>query len=125
VTKLVRAGDNALGAVLADGWFSGYVGYGNNRDHYGKLPRVRAQLNIEFADGSTAVVGTGPNWKAATGPLLESDFLMGETYDARLEMNGWDAPGFNDSKWEPVVVGSSELHRYVGSYNSSGSTRDS
>ncbi|MCX7824684.1 MAG: glycoside hydrolase family 78 protein [Verrucomicrobiae bacterium] len=113
VTKLVRAGDNALGAVLADGWFSGYVGYGNNRDHYGKLPRVRAQLNIEFADGSTAVVGTGPNWKAATGPLLESDFLMGETYDARLAMDGWDAPGFDDSKWDPVVVGSSEVQPKV------------
>ncbi len=113
VTKLVRAGDNALGTVLSDGWFSGYVGYGNNRDHYGKLPRVRAQLNIEFADGSSAVVGTGPNWKAATGPLLESDFLMGETYDARLAMNGWDAPGFDDSKWEPVVVGSSEVQPKV------------
>ncbi|MCX6909411.1 MAG: alpha-L-rhamnosidase N-terminal domain-containing protein, partial [Verrucomicrobia bacterium] len=93
VTKLVHAGDNALGAVLADGWFSGYVGYGNNRDHYGKLPRVRAQLNIEFADGSTAAVGTGPNWKAAVGPLREADFLMGETYDARLAMDGWDASG--------------------------------
>ncbi|MFA6562306.1 MAG: family 78 glycoside hydrolase catalytic domain [Verrucomicrobiia bacterium] len=113
VTKLVRAGDNALGAVLADGWFSGYVGYGNNRDHYGKLPRVRAQLNIEFADGTTAVVGTGPNWKAATGPLLESDFLMGETYDARLAMDGWDAPGFDDGKWELVVVGSSEVQPKV------------
>ncbi|MCX6899584.1 MAG: family 78 glycoside hydrolase catalytic domain [Verrucomicrobia bacterium] len=113
VTKLVRAGDNALGAVLADGWFSGYVGYGNMRDHYGKLPRVRAQLNIEFADGSTAVVGTGSNWKAAVGPLREADFLMGETYDARLAMDGWDAPGFNDGKWESVVVGSSEVQPKV------------
>ena len=36
VTKLVRRGDNALGAVLADGWFSGYIGYRGNRDLYGK-----------------------------------------------------------------------------------------
>jgi alpha-L-rhamnosidase len=113
VTALVRQGDNALGATLADGWFSGYVGYGHMRDHYGKLPRLRAQLNLQFADGTTAVVATGPNWKAAVGPILEGDFLMGETYDARRELGGWDAPGFDDAKWEPVVVGCDEVHPKV------------
>jgi len=34
VTRQVRSGANALGAVLADGWYSGYVGYGKKRDHY-------------------------------------------------------------------------------------------
>ena len=113
VTALIRSGENALGATLADGWFSGYVGYGHMRDHYGKLPRLRAQLNLQFADGATAVVATGPNWKAATGPILEGDFLMGETYDARRELSGWDAPGFDDAKWEPVVVGCDEVHPKV------------
>ena len=28
VTKLLRQGRNALGAILADGWYSGYVGVG-------------------------------------------------------------------------------------------------
>ena len=26
--------------------------------------------------------------------------LMGETYDARLEMPGWDTPGFDDAAWD-------------------------
>src|SRR5450631_1889731 len=69
VTPLVRRGENALGAVLADGWYSGYVGYGGKRDHYGKLPRVRLQLQLEYADGTSAIVGTGPDWKAMTGPV--------------------------------------------------------
>jgi len=30
--------------------------------------------------------------------------LMGEAYDARLEMPGWDAPGFDDARWRPVHV---------------------
>ena len=33
VTNRLHAGDNALGAILADGWYSGYVGYGKLRDH--------------------------------------------------------------------------------------------
>jgi alpha-L-rhamnosidase len=113
VTKQVRQGANALGAVLADGWFSGYVGYRGSRDTYGKSPRVRAQLHVEYADGSTADVVTSADWKAATGPALEADFLKGETYDARLAFPAWDEPGFDDIHWHAVAVGSDEVHPLV------------
>ena len=113
VTKLVKPGANALGAVLADGWFSGYIGYGNNRTFYGKYPRLRAQLHLEYADGSTADIATAPNWKATAGPVLEADFLKGETYDARLENPGWDQAGCDDIHWAAVDVGSNEVHPLV------------
>lgn len=113
VTKLVRRGGNALGAVLADGWFSGYVGYRGNRELYGKCPRVRAQLHLEYADGTAADVATGPGWKAAAGPILEADFLKGETYDARRELAGWDQPGGGAGPWQPVSVGSDEVRPLV------------
>jgi alpha-L-rhamnosidase len=113
VTRLIRRGDNALGAVLADGWFSGYVGYRGTRDTYGKWTRVRAQLRVEFEDGSSTNVCTGPNWKASTGPVLEADFLKGETYDARLEDSKWAEAGGADALWQPVVVGSDEVHPLV------------
>ena len=109
VTKLVRRGGNVLGAVLADGWYSGYVGYAGQRNYYGKLPRIRLQLQLEYADGTSAIVGTGPDWKATTGPVREADFLKGETYDARQELDGWDQPGFKDDNWQPVVT-DSEVH---------------
>ena len=94
VTRQIHAGENALGAILADGWYSGYVGFGKLRDHYGKHTRLKAQLHIEYADGSTEIVATGPGWKAATGPITEADFLMGETYDARAGPSGLGHPGF-------------------------------
>jgi len=94
VTKLLRKGANALGAILADGWYSGYIGWGHIRDHYGKKPRFRAQLHIEYADGSAAIVATSPTWRAATGPILEADILMGEICDARKAMPNWAKPGF-------------------------------
>ena len=106
VTKWVRPGENVLGAILADGWYAGYVGYQGARDSYGKLPRVRMQLQVDYADGTHSIIGTGPDWKASTGPVLEADFLKGETYDARRELTGWDEPGFNDQGWKPVVADS-------------------
>ncbi len=105
VTARVKPGANAMGAVLADGWYSGYVGFGHNRDHYGKKLRLKAQLHIEYADGTTQTVATGPDWKASTGSLLEADFLMGEICDATKEPDGWSRPGFNASAWSAVDTG--------------------
>jgi len=104
VTDLVRKGGNAIGAILADGWYAGYLGFGKKREHYGSEPRLFVQLEIEYADGSRQTVVTDGSWKAAYGPHIEADFLMGETYDARKEMEGWDAAGFDDSAWGAVAV---------------------
>ena len=64
------------------------------RDHYGSRTRVLAQLVLDYADGSGEIVATGPGWKAHTGPVRDADFLMGETYDARLELTGGTQPGY-------------------------------
>jgi len=101
VTTMLRKGGNTWGAILADGWFSGHVGWGLQRDHYGTRTRFRAQLHIEYADGSTEDVGTGPGWKAWTGPTLEADFLMGESFDARLAESSFP----EEVSGEPVDVG--------------------
>ncbi len=104
VTNQVKKGFNALGGILADGWYSGHIGWGRLRDHYGKNTRFSAQLTIEYTDGSSETILTDKTWTAATGPILEGDFLMGETYDARKEMPGWCTPDFDDTAWKPVDV---------------------
>lgn len=85
VTSLLKVGENTWGAVLADGWYSGHVGWGLQRDHYGSRTRFRAQLHLEYADGSREEAGTGAHWRGSTGPTREADFLMGELFDARLD----------------------------------------
>jgi alpha-L-rhamnosidase len=104
VTRMLRRGENALGFILGDGWAVGYVGLAG-RENYGvPRPRLLAQLHLTYNDGTTETVVTDGSWKAAYGPILEGDMLMGETYDARQELAGWDRPGFSDSSWQPVVV---------------------
>ncbi|MCW5940932.1 MAG: family 78 glycoside hydrolase catalytic domain [Fimbriimonadaceae bacterium] len=105
VTKRLKAGPNALGAILGDGWYAGYVGYGGIREHYGKKPRALAQLEIEYADGTRQTITTSRDWRAATGPILESDFLQGEAYDARKERDGWTSPGASMAGWQRVDTG--------------------
>ena len=103
VTKLLRRGDNAFGAILGDGWYCGYLS-GRRRNLYGERTELLARLEIVYSDGTSEAVATGNGWKCTTGPILYSDIYDGEMYDARLEMPGWDMPGFDDSSWRGAVV---------------------
>ncbi len=104
VTSLLHAGDNALGAILGDGWYAGRIGFLSNQ-MYGDQTSLLAQIVIESPDGSSRTLTTGPDWKATLeGPIRSNDILDGEMYDARREIPGWDSPGFDDSKWLPVQV---------------------
>jgi alpha-L-rhamnosidase len=103
VTDLVSSGANAIGATVADGWFRGHLGFeGGKRNIYGDHVGLLAQLEIRYRDGSTQTVVTDTSWKAGRGPALTAGIYAGERYDARLELNGWTKPGFDDSAWVGV-----------------------
>ena len=90
VTTQLTPGANALEAVLGDGWWSGYVGWQETRGRYGSLENsLLVQLEIELADGSRVTVATDGDWECATGPILSSDFMMGEMFDARRAPSAW------------------------------------
>ena len=114
VTALLRAGRNALGAIVGDGWHRGRLGYhGGRRNIYGDRPALLAQLEIEYADGTRDTLVTDETWRAATGPLLASDIYDGETYDARRELPGWSASGFDGSGWAGVRAVERDLETLV------------
>ena len=100
VTDLMERGPNCLAATLGDGWWSGFVGWQETRARYGSLENsLLVQLEVELADGRRLTVGTDGTWQCNSGPILSSDFMMGEVYDARRERAGWDQPGLDDPSW--------------------------
>jgi alpha-L-rhamnosidase len=104
VTGLLQPGENVLGALLADGWYSGFVGFDAKRAgaHYGAAPEFLAQLVIEFADGTSQQIVTDGQWRARFAAIRHADLLMGERHDLTLEPHGWDAPGFDAAAWRRV-----------------------
>jgi alpha-L-rhamnosidase len=101
VTHLLHEGENALGALLGDGWAAGFVGLGN-RQLYTNKPKLLAQLEVVLSDGSTVTIISDKTWRHQFGPILESDMFMGEAYDARLELTNWDTPTYDDKSWLKV-----------------------
>jgi alpha-L-rhamnosidase len=105
VTGMLHEGQNAIGAILGDGWFRGRIGFGGGqRNIYGRHLALLAQLEVQYEDGSSerVVTGDAQGWRATTGPIRMNDIYDGETYDARLEHPGWSLPGFDDAKWAGV-----------------------
>src|SRR3546814_12562729 len=75
--------------------------FGGRSERYGFGPaprRFRAQLRIDYADGSREWVATGPDWMIAPSPILKSELYDGETSDARAEHPGWDRPGRSEER---------------------------
>ena len=72
-------------------------------------PTLRANLIIEYEDGSKTTIATDEKWKlSADGPIRSNNEYDGEIYDARKEFCGlqntaagadWTMPGYDDSKW--------------------------
>ena len=99
VTTMLRPGDNTLGAILGDGWYTGTLLWKNERNHYGTHPQLLARLDIELRDGRKVTVTTGRGWQTCTGPVLASDIYHGETFDARRDLGDWCAPGASKAGW--------------------------
>jgi alpha-L-rhamnosidase len=106
VTNQVINGNNAIGAVLGDGWYRGTLAWGNNWAIYGKRLGLFLQLRITYTDGTESIVVTDESWKGFNdGAIRMNDIYNGETYDARKKVTGWDMTGFNDKSWMKVRIG--------------------
>lgn len=122
VTHMIHLGENAIGACLGNGWWSGFNGYQTDwQDQYGISLSLIGKLVIDFTDGTRKVVITGPDWTCFDdGPIRENDIQNGEVYDATREQTGWTMPHFNQRDWKaanvyPQLADTIEMQAYVGS----------
>jgi alpha-L-rhamnosidase len=106
VTEALRQGTNAAGVTLGRGWMG--LATPSVWDHAHAVwhhePCLLLQLEIEHEDGSRTTIVSDESWRVHDSPSVRDSILTGETYDARLEQPGWDAPGFDDSAWRPAQV---------------------
>ncbi|MFK0522042.1 family 78 glycoside hydrolase catalytic domain [Paenibacillus illinoisensis] len=108
VTSLLTAGDNAIGCILGNGWYKGYLAWEGQKDHFGQTCAMLIQIHVTLSDGTEHIIVSDKDWRISSGPLLMSELYHGETYDARRELDGWSSPGFVDQKWEQAAVTNSQ-----------------
>lgn len=103
VTDLLMEGENAAGAVLGSMWWSGGLGWMGGTS-YSKGPlKLLAQIKIRYADQTAETVVSDTTWRWHESPVVYDHIYHGETYDANLELPGWNEPGFEDSAWAMTI----------------------
>jgi hypothetical protein len=114
VTKIVAAGQNVLAVILGNGMYNvqrtALPGVPPRGQRYTKFagsfgaPKLIAQLDVRYNDGSSETIVTDQGWKVERGPVVFDSTYGGEDYDARREPDGWRLPAFNDAAWSAAQV---------------------
>lgn len=101
VTAMIVNGPNAIGIKLG----RGYLGAGPSGTglKYRGEPRVLAELDIEYLDGSHEYVSTDGDWKTKDSATRDA-MMYGEAYDASAETAQWNSTGLDDSAWSAAKV---------------------
>jgi alpha-L-rhamnosidase len=86
VTDLVARGGNVIDVTLGRGFYGMTTPnvWNWHKASWHAEPRLLAQLEIDYADGTHTSVATGPDWKLADSPTVTNSLYAGETYDARV-----------------------------------------
>lgn len=105
VTSLLQQGADTLGVQLGNG----IANLPSNAGRYEKFaatmstPKLLAQLEVKYNDGTTALIDSDTSWRTTSGPTTFSNWYGGEDYDARLAQSGWQNPGANLSSWHTAT----------------------
>ncbi len=88
ITSFLRHGETIFEVCLGNGWY-----FQNERKedlpYSYDTPRLIAQFEIEFVDGTRKQIVSDSSWEASFGPILHNGLYSGEIYDARLEEKNW------------------------------------
>lgn len=101
VTDRIKAGANAIGVTLGNGrYYTMHQNYKKYKIPNFGYPKLRLNLLIEYADGTTQRVNSDEKWRlTADGPIRSNNEYDGEWCDARKSLGAWTLPGYDDSEW--------------------------
>ncbi len=105
VTENINSGANAIGVILGNGRFMAPRTKTPAVTQTFGFPKLLAQIEIEYSDGSKQTVVSDASWKITdNGPIRSNNEYDGEHYDARMEMPGWNDVDFDESGWMDVEM---------------------
>ena len=113
ITDQLSEGHNAIGVWLGNGFFI------VPNERYRKLitafgnPKMICKIQLNYKDGSTETVVSNETWKTHASPVTFSSIYAGEDYNATLEQDGWNLPGFDDKEWRNAVIVDAPNHSLV------------
>lgn len=105
IASLLTKGENAVGVELGNGFYNERGGVWNwNGAQWKDDPKALVNILVRYTDGSEELIVSDESWSATTdGPITFNSIYYGESYDARLEKEGWNKPGYNGD-WSKAAL---------------------
>ena len=105
ITSQLQEGANAVGVLLGNGWYNhqSIAIWFFDRAPWRNRPAFCMDVRIVYEDGTVETVTSGIDWKTTLSPVIFNSIYTAEHYDARLEQEGWNTIGFDDSGWEQAI----------------------
>lgn len=98
IKPLLHKGENTVGILLGNGWYI-QADRLEEASLWYDTPRTIAQIVVDYIDGERQTIITDSSWKTNSSPIIHNGLHTGEIYDARLEINGWNQPDFDNKSW--------------------------
>lgn len=107
VGKLLHQGENVITAVAGNGFYNcqSKAVWDFETARWRNRPAIICEILAENDNAERKpIVATDSTWLTATGPYTYNNIYSGDRYDARLEPQGWQQSGFDDSSWSRAVA---------------------
>ncbi|MCK5129536.1 MAG: family 78 glycoside hydrolase catalytic domain [Clostridiales bacterium] len=106
VSSYLTEGENIFGVILGNGMYniSQENAWKFDTAPWRHHPKMIIQVEILYDDGDKELLLSDETWKISSGPITYDSLYDGKIYDARLELNGWNDVGYDDSDWEYASI---------------------
>ncbi len=101
ITDFVKNGDNCLGFVLGNGFYNiqSKCDWNFKTASWRDIQKLIFDLFVEYVDGTYEHIVSDNSVRISKSPIVFNCIRNGETYDARLNQNGWNLADFDDTNW--------------------------
>jgi alpha-L-rhamnosidase len=106
ISSYLRSGQNVAGSILGNGFYNVDTKSAWDFDQapWRNRPAFLCRMVFQYEDGSSDTLLSDNTWKYTTGPIVFDQIRNGETYDANLEISGWNLPEYDDKEWRNAFV---------------------
>lgn len=105
VAPYLKEGENVIGVLLGNGFQNPFGGAPWDFDSATWLASPRMAFSfLAEGEGERLAFYADEQFVTHASPILFDEYRMGEIYDARNELAGWNLPGYDATGWAPALL---------------------
>ena len=104
VSTYLKKGENVIGVMLGNGFMNPFGGsvWDFDKVEWKNAPCLALEFSAE-GEGKALSFDADESFKTHPSPIIFDELRMGEHFDANLEIENWNMPGFDDGTWEKAI----------------------